>query len=338
MSFSNDTFASGSVPPVLSQALWLWSPSVSGFPPVVSGYPTGKGYSPTKTGLTSGDVANFIGVPLVYNYTNPPTPVASGDVLNWIRYAEDKVEQDTSILLCPTWVAAMPALTPQIAASLSIITSDPSGIQVQGVDYDLSENSYDFMFNRAQDEAWMYQYLRYRPLRNVVWTPGGYAASGITAIKTIAYVYPLLNTYFNVPRSWFVEDQDFGLVRTVPNQNVQMLPLFAMQLAFMGFAENVPGALWMQYTAGLTSIDYQSRFSFMKELVLCEAAITTLGAIEGSINLGLESIQTQVDGLMSRLAFPKTGPYGPLIASFEQRAKRLLSRAEATAGLAVSVL
>ena len=232
MAFNNDTFASGSVPPIHSQAQWLWD--VSGPIPSVLGYPVGSGYAPTKTGLTSGALQGFVGVPLVYSYTNPPTPVPDDVIIDWIRYAEDKVEQDTSILLCPTWVAAAPAQTPQVAQSLSIITADPSGIQIQGKDYDLAENSYDFMFNRAQDEGWMYQTTRYRPLRNVVYTAAGFAVSGITAVKAIAYVYPLLNTYFNVPRSWIVEDQDFGLVRTVPNQNVQMLPLFAMQLAFMG--------------------------------------------------------------------------------------------------------
>jgi len=335
--FNNNTIASGNVTPVVSKALWQWN--TSGAVPFVTGYPVGSGYAPTKTGLASGDIQNFVGVPLVYNYTNPPTPVSNADILDWIRMAEDKVEQDTSILLCPTWVASPPAQTPQVAQSISVIPTDPSGLQVQGVDYDLSDNAYDFIFNRAQDEGWMWNNLRYRPLRNMSYSAANIGASGTTAIKTVAYIYPLLNTYFQVPRSWLVEDQDFGLLRIVPNQNVQMLPLFAMQLAFMGFSEDVPGAIWMQYTAGLTSVDYQTRFRFMLELVKCEAAIIALGTIQGSINLGLESIQTAVDGLQQRLAYPKNGPYGPLIDSFSKRADKLRERAQSAVGAwAVSVL
>ena len=66
-----------------------------------------------------------------------------------------------------------------------------------------------------------------------------------------------------MPPTWFVEDEDFGLIRLVPAANVQMLPLFAMQLAFMGFAESIPGGLWFQYTAGLNNSEYNGL------LVLC---------------------------------------------------------------------
>ena len=55
----------------------------------------------------------------------------------------------------------------------------------------------------------------------------------------------------------------------IPPANVQMLPLFAMQLAFMGFAESIPGGLWFQYTAGLNNSDYNGRFSMLMLSAYC---------------------------------------------------------------------
>lgn len=330
MTVPDTSFGAGATPPVVTRALWQWDLSTTS--PTVSGYPQGNGcFKPTKTGLMPEDLQAFVGVPLQF-YGNPPTPVPTPTILQWIRWAEDKVEQDTSIVLCQTWVAAPP--TPNRDASLAcgLIVSTESGSQVQGYDYDLYDAPYDFMFSRAQDEGWMMQTLRYRPIRSAqVLSVSG--ASGIVGfdqyfgIKNIAYIYPLLNTYFRVPISWEVEDQDAGLVRLVPAQNVQMLPLYAMQLAFMGFAENVPGGLWFQYVAGLTPNDYRSRFSFMRELVLLEAAQTALATIQGTVNFGALSTQAMVDGLSYRVQYGQRGAFSGLIDIFEGRANKLREKA-----------
>lgn len=329
-------FGQGATPPVRDGVCWQWNTDTD--PPIVTGYPTGYSsvsgvytttYSPTKTGLTPTDLQNFVGVPLQY-YGNPPTPVASGTIQGWIRYAEDKVEQQTSILLCQTWVASPPAQSPQTANQIGLILNPENTTDYQklGLDYDKEDNAYDFMFPRAQDEGWMYQSMRYRPVQSLTYNVSGSPATdGFTAVKNISYIYPLLNQFFRVPRRWIVEDRNFGLIRLVPAQNVQMLPLFAMQLAFMGFAESVPGALWFQYTAGLTPNDYQSAYAFMKELVLCEAALTALAAIQGTINLGMESTQITVDGLSYRSSYPKNGPFGSLIERFEKQRDYLMRMA-----------
>ena len=323
--------AQGAGPLVQDTTLWQWDttgsiPVVSGFPVGVSNtYPTG--YAPTKTGLSPTDLQNFVSVPLQY-YGNPPTPVASGTIQEWIRYAEDKVEQDTTILLCQTWVASPPELTLQDTQAAGLIVNNSSGAQVRGYDYDLEDAAYDFMFPRAQDEGWLFLTLRYRPVQSVTYNVSGSPATlGTTAVKNTSFIYPLLNEYFKMPVSWNVEDRDFGFIRYVPAANVQMLPLFAMQIAFMGFAESVPGAIHLQYTAGLTQFDYSNRFRFMKELVLCEAALTALSSIQGSINLGAEEISMTVDGLQYRTRYPRTGAYGPLIDNFTKRRDALLSRA-----------
>jgi hypothetical protein len=327
MSNGNSTFGQGYAPPVQDAVLWSWNTS-SGIP-VVSGYPQGNGnFSTTKTGLQPADLQNAVGVPLQY-YGNPPVAVDADTITSWIRQAEDTVEQETSILLCQTWVASPPALTPQWANAVGLIVNTESGFQQVGYDYDLEDTGYDFMFARAQDQGWMYQVLRYRPVQSLAYGNSGSPATvGVTAIKNTAFVYPLLNQYFRMPPSWNVEDRDFGLVRYVPAVNVQMLPLFAMQLAFMGFTENVPGAIQFQYTAGLTPFDYGSRFAFIKRLVLCEAAMIALASIQGTVNLGLEEITTTVDGLQQRFRYFRSGPFGPLIDTFKRERDALLFRAQ----------
>ena len=320
------TYSAGPTPPVQTTALWLWD--TSGAVPVVSGYPQLPGvYTATKTGLAMADLQAYVGVPLQY-YGNPPTPVTSGQVQNWIRWAEDTVEQETAILLCQTWIAAPPALTPVATQAQQLIVNTGSGIQQIGYDYDLEEPGYDFMFNRAQDEGWSALTLRAHPLQSTAYsTASGAATVGFTALKSVTYLYPLLNDYFKVPPNWFVEDRDFSYIRLVPAANVQMLPLFAMQLAFMGFAESVPGSLNLQYTAGLTPTDYQSRFAFMYELVLATAAVTALSAIQGTINLGASSINTMVDGLQQQWKYPDAGPFSGLIKQFTNRRETLLKTA-----------
>lgn len=313
--------ASGPLPLVHTAALWTWNttnplaPTVSGFPS-----PTGVGTSLSKSGVTPSDLAGFVGVPLQFQ-GNPPIPITQPTLYQWIRWAEDSIEQDTSLLLCQTWVASPPAQTLQQTLALGIVPAASGDYQRLGYDYDLADTAYDFQFPRAQDEGWMYNVLRYRPVQSTNYTTTDY-----TAVKNTAYVYPLLNQFFRMPINWNVEDRDYGLIRYVPAANVEMLPLFAMQLAFMGFSENVPGAIWLQYTAGLTPYDYQSRYSFVKELVLCETAITALGIIQGSVNLGVGEFQTQIDGLLYRAKYDPNGAYAGLIRTFTKRRDELKAR------------
>src|ERR1700744_5741714 len=96
----NTAFGGGGTPLVTTTALWNWDKS--GLQPVVSGFPSGYGtFTPTKTGLTPQDLQNFVGVPIVY-YGNPVVPVPPSVIQQWIRWAEDEVEQETSILLTQT--------------------------------------------------------------------------------------------------------------------------------------------------------------------------------------------------------------------------------------------
>lgn len=150
----------------------------------------------------------------------------------------------------------------------------------------------------------------------------------IIQIAHIAYIYPLLSQFFEIPLSWVVEDNDYGMVRIVPAANVQMLPLFAMQLAFMGFAQSLPQALWFQYSAGLTPVDYISRYNFMKTLVLSEAACIALPILQGSINYGAVKRQLGVDGLVQMIQYPASGAaYGGMIDTFKRQRDELMQTA-----------
>ena len=111
-----------------------------------------------------------------------------------------------------------------------------------------------------------------------------------------------------------------------------MLPLFAMQLAFLGFTESVPQGLWFQYTAGLTASDYQADWSFMKRLVLAKAAITAFSAMATSINFGVSEMQTLGDGLMQRFKFSDKGVFYPQISQQEKQVKELMKRAKQKGG------
>lgn len=301
---------------VSGTALWNWDTSVPNAPSI-------KGFNgqPTKTGLKPSDLQMTAGVPLQFFSPagNSVQAIPPEQLIEWIRDSEDWVEQETNLLLTPTWIAS----PPEIQAFSSTVTGVPSvngnGGQVQGVDYDLPDAAYDFYYERAQDNGWLCQPLRYRPLRNV--TTG---AADFTAVKNIAAIYPLLSDFFRVPPSWYVEDQDAGLIRLVPAANVQMLPLFAMELSFMGFSDTVPGCWHYQYTAGLTPVDYQTRFRFIKRLVLVDACIRALASIQGSINMGLMRVETLVDGLQQKLQYSERGPFGSLIETFRKERDELL--------------
>lgn len=305
--------------------LWNWSTPVSGVAQTVLSYPTTNG--PTKSGIMPMDLRAYMQIP-IQQFGNPPTPVSDMTLQQWIRYAEDDIEQDTNIRLCQTWIAAPPATSQASTQALNIGVK--YNYQQLGVDYDYAEAGYDFFFKRARDEGWLFQKLRWRPVKGVDYVdPTGIInATNYAGVKNMAFIYPLLNEYFRMPQSWVVEDQNHGYVRFVPATNVQMLPLFAMQLAFMGFAESVPSGLWFQYTAGLTPNDYNSSWSFMRQLVLAKAALITLGNTQLSVNYGATETMTQVDGLSYRVKWNPNGAFAGPIKFYEDQVKQLSKTAK----------
>jgi hypothetical protein len=345
--------------PVTTRALWNWN-TVSAVPTLVpaSGFtigespiggPAGIGGSyvtgplleptiitfssgaKTKSGLQPNDLRAYIQIPL-QQYSNPPIPISDDTIFGWIRDAEDEIETETNIRLCQTAIAAPPAKTQQESQLLGLNTV--YNYQQLGLDYDYAEPGYDFFFERARDEGWLYQRLRWRPVKGVDYVdPAGImSAANLNGTKNVAFIYPLLNEYFRMPQSWVVEDQNRGLVRFVPATSVQMLPLFAMQLAFMGFAENVPQGMWFQYTAGLTRSDYAGSWAFMKQLVLARSAVTALKSMQLSVNFGALETTTQVDGLLFRSRYDPKGAFAGAIEAFSDEVKRLTRRAKTMGG------
>jgi hypothetical protein len=296
-----------------SQSFWTWTGTASNNPTVTSYtvFPN----CPTKTGLMPIDLQSFVGVPTVINNLDgSQTPLTGEQLLTYLRQAEDWVETESGILLAQAWIAS-PPLSQQALVTISPplgTTSNGPG-QQYGVDYDIIDAGYDFFYRRFVMEGWGIQQLRYRPLKTMV---------------TFNFIYPLLSEFFNIPRTWLVEDWDAAILRVVPNANTQMLPLFAMQLAFMGFAQSLPGGMYMQYIAGLNQVDYSTRFSFMRTLVLATAAIYLLNTLQGSVNFGAIRQATSVDGLRYDTSFPNTGAaYGGLLQTFTNMQSQLLRTA-----------
>lgn len=295
-----------------TKSLWNWNTGTN--PPTIISY---FGGTTTKTGLMPADLQAFIGVPAVI-YTIPPTPLTDAQLFTYIRSAEDLVEQTTGVLLTETWVASPPVPPNMIIPSGVTTTSPPQSGMVQGVDYDLADIGYDFFYRRYLMEGWGQQSLRYKPIQNFYY---------------LSFIYPLLNQVFTIPLPWVVEDKDYGMIRIVPSANVQMLPLFALELSFMGFAQSLPQALWMQYTAGLGPVEYSTRFAFMKTLVLAQAALLLLPVLQGSINYGVIRSSTSVDGLRYDQSFPSNGAaYSGLISSFTAMYNDLIDRAKQLVG------
>ncbi len=321
--------ASIEAPYVTPKALWTWNIPASGSLEGPTPIAYGAAKTPTKTGLMPSDLLGFVGIPLSI-YGNPPTPIPTSTIIQWIRYAEDWVEARTGILLCPTWVAAPLTKQSLSTRATGLITANGTTQQI-GTDADISEAPYDFFFPRAQDEGWMYQQLRHKPVKNPISFPDldtmQTFSKYYTGVKNVAYIYPLLNDFFRVPPTWFVEDEDFGLIRLVPAANVQMLPLFAMQLAFMGFAESIPGGLWFQYTAGLNKSDYNGRFSFMLQLVLAAATVQALTTMQLSVNYGAVTTEMTVDGIQYKTGYNKEGAFSGQIAMFTKMRDDLLAEA-----------
>lgn len=302
-----------------NSALWVWD-TTDPFVPIPTGYFKG---SPTKTGLLPTDLQMAVGIPLQFYAPagNTPMAIPADTIIDWIRQSEDWVEQQTNLLLTPTWVASPPEIQP-LAATVAGVPHTPGDGQVQGRDYDLPDAGYDFYLERGQGDGWLCQPLRYRPLRNL-----RISAVDFTAVKNLSGVYPLLSQFFKVPPSWYVEDQDAGTIRIVPAVNVQMLPLYEMQLAAMGFSNTVPAAWHFQFTAGLTPTDYASRFRFIKRLVLLDAGIRALGSIQGTINMGMMRVETLVDGLQVKLQYSERGPFGSVMEAFKRERDELLDAA-----------
>ncbi len=323
----------GDTPLVHSKALWTWN-TTDPLAPVVSGFPGANGVSPTKSGLLPADLRNFVGVPLVIR-GRPPVPMPDAQIMGFIRWAEDQIEQKTTVLLCQTWIAASPAFSAYDCASIGVVPAGPADYQVRGFDYDLEDAAYDYYQSRSLGEGWTVQQLRYRPVQSANY--GGLQPR--TAIKNLAFRYPLLNTYFRPSTTWFVEDHDYGLIRLVPSGNLAMLPLFVLQLSALGFGEDLPGGMWFQYTAGLLPYDYKNRYSFMQQLILAYAAVQALAIAQGSVNMGIASIQTSVDGLAQKTEYDKRGAYAGLIDTFKGMRDELMAVAmNQVSGVMISTL
>ena len=243
----------------------------------------------TKTGLSTSDLQAFVGVPTVITVPNIPNPVPLTNA-QLLAYLRRAEDwvEQESGILLAQAWIASPPLSSQ-------------GLQAVGI----SSTS-----NPVSGQIFGVDYDMLDP---------GYDCF---------YRRFLMSEFFQIPRTWIVEDWDAALIRIVPSANVQMLPLFAMQLAFMGFAQSLPQGLYMQYVAGLNSVDYNTRYAFMQQLVLATAAIYLLNTLQGSIHFGMVRQATSVDGLRYDQSYPSSGAaYQGLITQFTNMQTQLMRTA-----------
>jgi hypothetical protein len=136
-------------------------------------------------------------------------------------------------------------------------------------------------------------------------------------------MYPLLNNYYNIDPSWYVETKDFGFLRIVPSRNVQMLPLFALQLAVAGFSNNLPGGWVLMYTAGLAPSDYVGRFSFVKNAISASVCAAILTQLQAGVNQGSQEVTVQADGVATTQKWNAKGAFAGEIAAFQAQYEAL---------------
>ncbi len=294
----------------LTPALWTWSSGL----PVSFGNDSNNIPKQTKSGVAPADIANVAGVNLVYNSATP-TPMSNALLLSLIRSAEDEIETTLGMFLCPTRVAA-PAILHNFGVVGTIVNNIP---QTLGVDYDVADAGYDFVYDRWWGGSWGAMQLRYRPIQR---------------IESFFLVYPLLNMVSQIPLPWFDEilDKPTGLVRTVPSTNIQLLPLFSNMIAVLGPGQSIPGALRFQYVAGFTDGEISGQYSFLKQLVIYKTVIMALGIAQGSISKGFKTLDVTVDGMRRAVGYSEKGPYYGLIQEFRATARTLEQKAEDLVG------
>jgi len=317
----NSVFPPG--PPVTPQPYWHWDTSTQ--PATILGYSllqyqqTGVDRL-TKTGLGPSDLQQFVGIPLQFQGSN--APIADSTLIQWIRWAEDEVETRASCFLTTTWVASPPERQPYAVQAAGLST--PTGTMILGQDYDYGDAPYDFDMQRFIEDGWGVRNLRHRPIQDIFYTssvtPG--QMQGFTAIKNMVFFYPLLNQFYQIPAQWFVEDPYAAFVRIVPAVNIMMLPIYALQVSMLGFAQSLPGAIHLQYVSGFTDADLNGRFSFVKQLVLVKAAMQAFRSIQPTINAGM--VESSVDmGTWSQDLKYLPAPFQNVIQSWKEKEKQL---------------
>lgn len=314
-------------PPITPAAYWHWDTTTT--PSTLLGFSLAQFNATgtdrlTKTNLGVADVQNFVNIPLQAQGLNT-LPLPESTIIQWIRWAEDEVEQRTGAMLTTTWVSS--PMEVQTGAANAANIKVPNGYMVLGRDCDYADTPYTFDYNRYKDEGWGALSLRHKPLKDITYTPNDVAGpgQGFTAIKSMVYIYPLLSQFYAIPLQWIVEDPLASYITLVPSTNVVMLPIYAMQLAMMGFAQSLPGAIHTQYVCGFTDSDYAGSFSFVKQLVLAKVAIQALRSLQTSISVGTTEQRITINNWEQSTKY-NPAPFRGAIEDFEHLEKKLMNR------------
>lgn len=143
--------------------------------------------------------------------------------------AEKDAEHQLRVFLQPTKVI------PDSAAQTEI-----DALVAAGTPF-MREDDYDFDPLHWNASNWGYMVLRQSP---------------VIEIERVNISYPTpTNSVLEVPRTWFQLDHKYGHLRFVPSgQLMGMGPLTGFLMSTMAAGRNLPGAMQIRYTAGITDV------------------------------------------------------------------------------------
>jgi hypothetical protein len=135
--------------------------------------------------------------------------------------------------------------------SLKTIVTFPAPGQVQGVDYDLVEDQYDY---QQMDYARLgYYTLRHRPVMEIL---------------RVAIEYSLTNNVYTFPADWIRLNSKMGRISIVPNisdaNNDNYDYLFFLPRILSGFGDIIPTMVSIDYVAGIADLYNGTRWADLR--------------------------------------------------------------------------
>lgn len=172
----------------------------------------------TKTGITPAEIQADYLHGLVRHLTKTAS-FSESYLWRKIRSQEDEMERDLGILWRETRIRSEP---------------DPAD-----TDFDLIEPGYDYSHMYFAGERWGYLKLRRAPVRSV---------------QRVLFVYPNADDrVFDVPTKWIRLDQQWGVIRLVPDGASILANFSAFMLQVFSGGRAIPQAIFVDYTAGFIS-------------------------------------------------------------------------------------
>jgi hypothetical protein len=194
----------------------------------------------TKSGIVIEDFRKdyLFGLP---SRLRKPEEWSDDFLFNKIRAAENELERTLDCYYTP-----------------KRIVCEPGANLVQGQDYDIAEAAYNYSSDFYQGENWGQIRLRRYPVHR-------------SPLPTVVFAYPNVdNRIFTVPPAWVRLNEDYGVIRLVPNSSSIAATFSAFILTIFSGGRGVPQSIFVNYTAGFSGVtekgDLADNFQDLVEL------------------------------------------------------------------------